>query len=124
MCHVLEFMTWHALKAGHKTSGQPGRKHAADNSPHCTFVNSKDPLAFCCYNVDESSNVPMREWRGHNLTTEICFPGAGVPEDAVGQDSEVWPVYRASPYRAEAARQAQASTTTHILFVDEGHQCR
>ncbi|EIE21284.1 hypothetical protein COCSUDRAFT_48336 [Coccomyxa subellipsoidea C-169] len=40
------------------------------------------------------------------------------------QDSDVWPVYRTSPYRAEAARQAQASTTTRILFVDEGHQCR
>jgi hypothetical protein len=39
-------------------------------------------------------------------------------------DDEVWPVYRASPYRAEAARQAQASTTTRILFVDEGQQCR
>ncbi|BDA51113.1 probable low molecular weight phosphotyrosine protein phosphatase at N-terminal half [Coccomyxa sp. Obi] len=47
-----------------------------------------------------------------------------VPEDAIDQDSDVWPVYRASPYRAEAARQAQASTTTRILFVDEGHQCR
>ena len=106
-------------------SGQPGRKHAADNSPHCTFVNSKNPLAICDYNANEViTGKPMREWRGQDLRTEIYFHGAGVPEDAVGQDSEVWPVYRASPYRAEAARQAQASTTTHILFVDEGHQCR
>lgn len=34
------------------------------------------------------------------------------------------PVFRASPYRAEAARQRAGSTTARLLFVDEGNHCR
>jgi len=34
------------------------------------------------------------------------------------------PVFRASPYRAEAARRRAGSTTARLLFVDEGNHCR
>ena len=34
------------------------------------------------------------------------------------------PVFRVSPYRAEAARQRAGGTTARLLFVDEGNQCR
>ena len=36
----------------------------------------------------------------------------------------MWPVFRTSPYRAEAARRAAGGSTTRILFVDEGQGCR
>ncbi len=36
----------------------------------------------------------------------------------------MWPVFRTSPYRAEAARRALGSSTTRVLFVDEGQGCR
>ena len=33
-------------------------------------------------------------------------------------------MFRTSPYRAEAARRARGSSTTRVLFVDEGQGCR
>ena len=41
-----------------------------------------------------------------------------------GEKKEIWPVYRTSPYRAEAERLAGGSSIAQILFVDEGQQCR
>ena len=34
------------------------------------------------------------------------------------------PVFRAAPYRAEAARQRAGGTTARLLFLDEGNHCR
>ena len=51
------------------------------------------------------------------------LPAPAGTQDA-GPNQEVWPVFRTSPYRAEAARRAQGGSTTRILFVDEGQGCR
>lgn len=40
------------------------------------------------------------------------------------REKDIWPVYRTSPYRAEAERLAEGSSTAQVLFVDEGQQCR
>ena len=38
--------------------------------------------------------------------------------------SWIQPVYRASPYAAEARRAQRSSAQASILFVDEGNHCR
>lgn len=49
---------------------------------------------------------------------------AGLTGKRVNHGKEIWPVYRTSPYRAEAERLAGGSSIAQILFVDEGQQCR
>ena len=46
-----------------------------------------------------------------------------IDRKAIG-GKEIRPVYRTSPYRAEAERLAGASSIAQILFIDEGQQCR
>ena len=36
----------------------------------------------------------------------------------------VQPVFRASPYAAEMRREMRDTTTTRVLFLDEGNLCR
>ena len=50
--------------------------------------------------------------------------GAAGLFDRGEKEKDIWPVYRTSPYRAEAERLAEGSSTAQILFVDEGQQCR
>lgn len=38
--------------------------------------------------------------------------------------ADVQPVFRAAPYRAERERIAHKTTTTRLLFIDEGNLCR
>ena len=49
---------------------------------------------------------------------------AGLINRRATSGKEIWPVYRTSPYRAEAERLAGASSIAQILFIDEGQQCR
>ena len=54
----------------------------------------------------------------------IDYGTAGLLDRSNSRGKEIWPVYRTSPYRAEAERLAGGSSIAQILFVDEGQQCR
>ena len=49
---------------------------------------------------------------------------AGGSASSEAQRPPLVPVFRASPYSAEAARQRRQSPTARILFLDDGCTCR
>ena len=58
------------------------------------------------------------------ITVSYVYLGVAGLFDRGEKEKDIWPVYRTSPYRAEAERLAEGSSTARILFVDEGQQCR
>ena len=110
---------------------QAGVCVALDNSGHmCTAAASQSPTPLssrgyskCCVH---QAPVRLQESAAARAEREAREDAEALRQTAAARGSQtaVAPVFRTSPYSAEARAVRDASRTARLLFLDEGNLCR